>query len=97
MKLQVIKQDGHYIIPVLERAGLDLQSFYVEVDQDIEIKLSQMTVSNTINQLQELNKTLGGDEYLTFKLKNLPKHYSYKTTQSDEEILAEALIEKYAK
>lgn len=97
MKLQVIKQDGHYIIPVLEQAELDLQSFYVEVDQDIEIKLSQMATSNTIDQLQKLNQALGGDEYLSFKLKNLPKYYSYNTSQSDEDILAEALIEKYAK
>jgi len=97
MKLQVIKHDGHYIIPILEHTKIDLQSFYVEVDQDIEAKLRQITTSNTISQLQALNKTLGGDDYLDFKLKNLPSHYSYQTAQTDEEILAEAFMEKYAK
>lgn len=97
MKLQVIKQDGHYIIPELEQVEIDLQSFYVEVDQDISAKLNEMATSNTISQLQALNQSLGGDDYLAFKLQHLPKYYSYKTTQSDDDLLAEALMEKYAK
>lgn len=97
MKLQVIKQDGHYIIPELEQAAIDLQPFYVEVDQNISAMLNKKATSNTISQLQALNQSLGGDDYLAFKLKHLPKYYSHKTTQTDDDTLREALMEKYAK
>jgi hypothetical protein len=60
-------------------------------------KLHLATQSSTIRQLEQLNQELGGDAYLTFKLNNLPANYTYHSRQSDDELLAEALCEKYAR
>ncbi|WP_428357383.1 hypothetical protein [Methyloprofundus sp.] len=69
---------------------------YVEVDQNISAILNKQATSNIISQLQALNQSLG-DDYLAFKLKYLLKYYSHKTTKTDDDMLTEALMEKYAK
>ena len=67
---------------------------YVEVDQNISAILNKQATSNIISQLQALNQPLG-DDYLAFKLKHLPKYYSYNTNQTGDDILTEALMEKH--
>jgi len=52
-------------------------------------------ISDTYKALELLNAEMGGNEYLTFKLKNLSKNYAYVTTQIDDELLYEALKEKH--
>lgn len=61
------------------------------------IKLNNITYSKskTYQKLEELNAKMGGNELIQFKLKNLPQTYSYTTTQTDDEIIYEALKQKY--
>ena len=94
MKLQVIKQGNHYVIPVLEGCNINQNEFYVELDNDTASQLIQAP-SNTVHQLSLLNESMGGDDYLEYKLKNLPADYCYITTQTDDELLGQALNDKY--
>lgn len=55
----------------------------------------QEKISNTYKALELLNADMGGNEYLTLKLQNLSKTYSYITTKTDDELLYEALKEKH--
>lgn len=97
MRLQVIKQDGHYTIPFLEQCETSVESFYVEVDGDILAQMTKPVSNDTLQALLALNQAVGGDEYLEYKLKHLPADYLYVSAQTDEEILAEALHDKYAR
>jgi len=53
------------------------------------------TKSVTYQKLEALNSKIGGDELLQFKLKNLSKQYVHTTSQTDDELLYEALKEKH--
>jgi len=53
------------------------------------------TKSATYQKLEELNAKVGGNELLQFKLKNLSKQYIHTTSQTDDEILYDALKEKH--
>jgi len=97
MKVKVIRQGSSYVIPILENADLELDSFYVEIDPSLETMLLRAGRSDTLVKLRKLNDALGGDDYLSFKLKHLPENYNYTTSRSDDDILADALMEKYGK
>ncbi|TYT73326.1 hypothetical protein [Desulfobotulus mexicanus] len=97
MKVKVIRQGSSYVIPILENRDLELDSFYVEIDPSLEAMLFWVGQSDTIAKLRELNDILGGDDYLSFKLKHLPENYNHTSSRSDDDILAEALMEKYGK
>jgi hypothetical protein len=51
--------------------------------------------SDIYKALEQLNADMGGNDYLTFKLKNLSKTHLYVTTKIDDELLYEALKEKH--
>ncbi|MBD3808840.1 MAG: hypothetical protein IE878_06355 [Epsilonproteobacteria bacterium] len=53
------------------------------------------TKSVTYQKLEELNAKIGGNELLQFKLKHLSKQYVHSTVQTDDELLYDALKEKY--
>lgn len=97
MKVKVIRQGSSYVIPILENTDLELDSFYVEIAPSLEAMLFRADRSDTIVQLRELNDALGGDDYLSFKLKYLPENYNHTTSCSDEDILTKTLMEKYGK
>ncbi|TWI76911.1 hypothetical protein LZ24_00533 [Desulfobotulus alkaliphilus] len=97
MKVKVIRQGSSYVIPILENTELELDSFYVEIDPSLEAMLLRIDRSDTLVKLRKLNDALGGDDYLSFKLKHLPENYSHTTSRSDDDILADALMEKYGK
>ena len=53
------------------------------------------TRSETYQKIAELNSKIGGNELLEFKLKHLSQEYVHITTQTDDELLYEALKEKH--
>ncbi len=97
MKLHVIKKNGQFVIPALEHLDIDLEGFIVEVDTQTAAQLKSKLKKSTVQQLHELNEALGGDPYLTLKLTHLPPDYHHLSCKSDDELLAEALQEKYGK
>lgn len=64
---------------------------------DAQPKTQLSPKQTTVARLQECNQALGGDSYLTLKLKHLPPDYQYVSGKSDNELLAEALWKQYGK
>jgi len=74
-------------------------SFEIEVSDEMLKKTNksdQLTKSKTYKMLEELNKKLGGDEFIELKLKNIPINYEYQDTgKSDRDLWYEAVKDKY--
>jgi len=80
---------------ILDKLLWVLEHFKSDGVEIINSKNTTDTKSVTYQKLEELNDKIVGNELLQFKLKNLSKQYVHTTSQTDDELLYEALKEKY--
>lgn len=96
MKTEAIKMNGHYFIPLLDKIGINMNKITIEIDDEILDK-QILQKSKTYKKLEEHNKKLGGDLLTELKLQNYPKDFTYRSLESDEDLLFEVLREKHDK
>lgn len=95
MKIEAVKQNGHFVIPYLDNLDLSLDKIDIIIDDAI-LENKKNDKSETYKKLEKLNTQLGGNEFLQLKLKNTPKDYEYKhSDKNDREIWFEAVKNKY--
>jgi len=80
---------------ILDKLLWVLEHFKSDGVEIINSKNTTDTKSVTYQKLEELNDKIVGNELLQFKLKNLSKQYVHTTSQTDDELLYEALKEKH--
>lgn len=95
MQLEAIKINNNFMIPELDKLNLSVDKIILNVDDNTINRLKNTQKSTTYQKLELLNEELGGDELIEALLKHTPLDYEYKSNKSDDEILYEALREKY--
>jgi hypothetical protein len=80
---------------ILDKLLWVLEHFKSDGVEIINSKNTTDTKSVTYQKLEELNDKIVGNALLQFKLKNLSKQYVHTTSQTDDELLYEALKEKH--
>jgi len=96
MKLEAIRSGNQFIIPALIELNLDVDKIMITISDDIINKSKKINKSTTYKSLEQLNKDLGGNEFLELKLKNMPKDFRYKEcAKTDKEIWLEERRDKY--
>jgi len=96
MLIEVIKKDGHFIVPYFEKIHLNLKRIKLEIDENfLHIQEKDVEKSETYKALEKAVEKSGGNNLLKIKLKNMPKDFCYKSDKTDEEILYDALKGKY--
>lgn len=98
MRIEIIKTKKGFRIPKLEEMGLSSGRFYAELDPVQVIRPTDETSrkSKTIAAMEATLQRLGRNDLLMLKLKHLPKNFTFSETDSDENVLQQALVEKYA-
>ena len=98
MKVEAIKKDGHFIVSYFDKIKLEHDKIEIEFDENVLNKKKKTRVeekSATYKALEKAVKKSGGNDFLKLLLKNTPKNYTYYQNKPDNEILYEALREKY--
>ncbi len=95
MKTRAIKKDGHYYIPYLE--GLDLNTDEVTIEIDDNIFKQTVTKKSQIKQeLENMNKEMGGNKLIESILYGMPDDFTYiPSDKSDKELWYEERKHKY--
>ncbi len=95
MRVEAVLKNGHYEIPYLEKINFKKEHLVIEIDEKLLLDSVKESKSKTYLQLEKLNKDLGGNDLVEAIMEGMPKDYTYKQTKSDDDILFEALREKY--
>jgi len=96
MQLEAIRKGNQFIIPELTELNLDVDKIMITISDETINKSKKIIKSTTYKSLEQLNKDLGGDEFLELKLKNMPKNFKHKEySKTDKEIWYEARRDKY--
>jgi hypothetical protein len=94
MKTQAIKKDGHYYIPYLEKLGLDADEVTIEIDENI-IKQIMLKKDNMKQDLENLNKEMGGNKLAESVLDGMPDSVECFKTENQKECTDEYVKEHW--
>jgi hypothetical protein len=97
MRIEIIKTKHGFRIPQLESMEIPERLFAtLEGPSEIHPAPSQVTQTSSYQMIKNTVKEIGGDDLLEGILNRLPHDYHYISAgKSDDEILYEALKEKY--
>jgi hypothetical protein len=97
MRIEIIKTRNGFQIPRLESMAISDRLFAtVEISPPVRRQGASHKKKKTGPLIQKAIRQLGGDDLLEGILNRLPKDYQYiPDNMSDEDVLYEALKEKY--
>lgn len=95
MKTQAIKKDGHYYIPYLEGLDLEADEVTIEIDDNI-LKHLVIKKSGIKQELENMNKEMGGNRLIESILDGMPDDFKYVSSgKTDNELWYEERKHKY--